>query len=98
MTRGQDGSLLLSCMTLSFTTSHRFIPTLTRRNRLPHQSKWAGGKGGAGFQPARSLASAQVPTLDQIIDRAVAKLYLSNLIGIKDVGTMVEHASSRKLS
>src|SRR5215831_17187487 len=29
MVRGQDGSLLLSCMTLSFTTSRRFIPTLT---------------------------------------------------------------------
>ena len=27
MARGQDGSLLLSCMTLSFTTSRRFIPT-----------------------------------------------------------------------
>jgi hypothetical protein len=26
MTRGQDGSLLLSCMTLSFTTPRRFIP------------------------------------------------------------------------
>ena len=30
MARGQDGSLLLSCMTLSFTTSRRFIPTLSR--------------------------------------------------------------------
>src|SRR6266853_8034 len=30
MGRGQDGSLLLSCMTLSFTTSRRFIPTLSR--------------------------------------------------------------------
>ena len=29
MARGQDGSLLLSCMTLSFTTSRRFIPTLS---------------------------------------------------------------------
>jgi hypothetical protein len=27
LTRGQDGSLLLSCMTLSFTTPRRFIPT-----------------------------------------------------------------------
>src|SRR5947208_1374411 len=36
MVRGQDGSLLLSCMTLSFTTSRRFIPTLSRRKRLPH--------------------------------------------------------------
>src|SRR6266851_8426166 len=26
MTRGQDGSLLLSCVTLSFTTPRRFIP------------------------------------------------------------------------
>jgi hypothetical protein len=26
--RGQDGSLLLSCMTLSFTTSRRFIPAI----------------------------------------------------------------------
>ena len=26
MTRGQDGSLRLSCMTLSFTTPRRFIP------------------------------------------------------------------------
>ena len=30
MARGQDGSLFLSCMTLSFTTSCRFIPTLSR--------------------------------------------------------------------
>ena len=29
MARGQDGSLLLSCMTLSFTTPRRFIPTLS---------------------------------------------------------------------
>jgi hypothetical protein len=27
-----------SCMTLSFTTSRRFIPTLSRRKRLPHQN------------------------------------------------------------
>ena len=27
MVRGQDGSLLLSCMTLAFTASRRFIPT-----------------------------------------------------------------------
>jgi hypothetical protein len=26
MTRGQDGSLCLSCMTLSFTTPRRFYP------------------------------------------------------------------------
>ena len=30
MARGQDGSLLLSCTTLSFITSRRFIPTLSR--------------------------------------------------------------------
>src|SRR6266849_2504495 len=35
--RGQDGLLFLSCMTLSFTTSPRFTPTLSRRNRLPHK-------------------------------------------------------------
>ena len=29
--RGQDGSLLLSCMTLSFTTPRRFIPTLSEQ-------------------------------------------------------------------
>jgi len=29
MARGQDGSLRLSCMTLSFTAPRRFIPTLT---------------------------------------------------------------------
>jgi len=29
MVRGQDGSLLLSCMTLAFTTSRRFSPTLS---------------------------------------------------------------------
>jgi hypothetical protein len=29
MTRGQDGSLLLSCVTLSFTTPRRFIPAHT---------------------------------------------------------------------
>src|SRR6202030_463872 len=36
MGRGQDGSLLLSCMTLSFTTSRRFIPTLSRHECLLH--------------------------------------------------------------
>src|ERR1700730_13464307 len=36
MARGQDGSLLLSCMTLSFTTSRRFIPTLSRHEGLLH--------------------------------------------------------------
>jgi len=30
MTRGQDGSLFLSCTTLSFATLCRFIPTLSR--------------------------------------------------------------------
>src|SRR5713226_2009750 len=35
MARGQDGSLLLSCMTLSFTTSRRFIPTLSSQGGLP---------------------------------------------------------------
>ena len=29
MARGQDGSLRLSCMTLTFTTPRRFIPTLS---------------------------------------------------------------------
>ncbi len=35
MARGQDGSLLLSCMTLSFTTPRRFIPTLSTLKRAP---------------------------------------------------------------
>src|ERR1700681_708407 len=35
MARGQDGSLLLSCMTLSFTTSRRFIPTHPGRRPTP---------------------------------------------------------------
>ncbi len=34
MVRGQDGPLLLSCVTLSFTTSRRFIPTLSRQECL----------------------------------------------------------------
>ena len=42
MGRGQDGSLLLSCMTLSFTTPRRFIPTLSRPNSLLHQAPRAG--------------------------------------------------------
>src|ERR1700730_12615146 len=37
MGRGQDGSLLLSCMNLSFTTSRRFIPTLSGLERPLHQ-------------------------------------------------------------
>src|SRR5260370_6474435 len=36
MARGQDGSLLLSCMTLSFTTSRRFIPTLSTHECVRH--------------------------------------------------------------
>ena len=35
MARGQDGSLLLSCMTLAFTTSRRFIPTLSKLKACP---------------------------------------------------------------
>ena len=35
MVRGQDGSLLLSSMTLAFTTSRRFIPTLSRPGPAP---------------------------------------------------------------
>src|SRR5205823_11458420 len=38
MVRGQDGSLLLSCVTLSFTTSRRFIPTLSRPEGLAPRS------------------------------------------------------------
>ena len=37
MARGRDGSLLLSRMTLSFTTPRRFIPTLSSQEWLaPH--------------------------------------------------------------
>ena len=35
MTRGQDGSLLLSCRTLSFPTECRFSPTLSARHASP---------------------------------------------------------------
>src|SRR6202051_2493078 len=35
MARGQDGSLLLSCMTLTFTTPRRFIPTLSSLQSCP---------------------------------------------------------------
>ena len=35
MARGQDGSLLLSCVTLSFTTPRRFIPTLSTTSVVP---------------------------------------------------------------
>src|SRR5258706_9411790 len=38
MARGQDGSLLLSCMTLSFTTSRRFIPTLSTQECVRHNT------------------------------------------------------------
>ena len=34
MARGQDGSLRLSCMTLSFTAPRRFIPTLSSPERI----------------------------------------------------------------
>ncbi len=36
MARGQGGSLFLPCMTLSFTTPCRFIPTLSSQDWLPH--------------------------------------------------------------
>src|ERR1700733_3429160 len=39
MGRSQDGSLLLSCMTLSFTTSRRFIPTLSTHECVRHNSR-----------------------------------------------------------
>src|ERR1019366_10074751 len=35
-------SLLLSCMTLSFTTSRRFIPTLSGRNAHPNRQPVSG--------------------------------------------------------
>src|ERR1700686_4338871 len=34
MARGQDGSLRLSCMTLTFTAPRRFIPTLSTPRRV----------------------------------------------------------------
>jgi hypothetical protein len=40
-TRGQDGSLLLSCETLSFSTSCRFIPALGQPPYLPNHSSRA---------------------------------------------------------
>src|ERR1035438_3935782 len=36
---GQDGSLLLSCMTLPFTTSRRFIPTLSKLRLVPRTKR-----------------------------------------------------------
>jgi len=38
-------SLLLSCMTLSFTTSRRFIPTLSRLKPAPQSASEEGGYG-----------------------------------------------------
>src|SRR5580698_2911793 len=36
---GSGWSLLLSCMTLSFTTPRRFIPTLSSQDWLPHKAR-----------------------------------------------------------
>jgi hypothetical protein len=44
MARGQDGSLLLSCMTLAFTTSRRFIPTLSGPGACPTKSVSTGAR------------------------------------------------------
>ena len=51
-------SLLLSCMTLSFTTSRRFIPTLSRRKRLPHRaaSPWSARWGRRFRLPSRGCS------------------------------------------
>ena len=51
MARGQDGSLLLSCMTLSFTTSRRFIPTLSSARRRPTFFIHSGDPQGHGGTP-----------------------------------------------
>jgi aspartate/glutamate racemase len=47
MVRGRDGSILLSRMTLSFTTSRRFIPTLSRPGACPthEEDRHRGGVG-----------------------------------------------------
>jgi len=41
MARGQSGSLLLLCTTLSFATSCRFIPALSRLKARPHGAEKA---------------------------------------------------------
>ena len=50
MARGQDGSLLLSCMTLSFTTSRRFIPTLSRPCGPRHKKRVTPNSPGQEFR------------------------------------------------
>jgi hypothetical protein len=57
MGRGQDGSLLLSCMTLSFTTSRRFIPTLSRLSAWLSACATSSCRTSAG-QPPESLRTA----------------------------------------
>jgi len=57
MARGQDGSLRLSCMTLSFTTPRRFIPTLSspqgvRFRHFPDQISHLGAHSGTAGSPA----------------------------------------------
>src|SRR5579859_2550292 len=62
MARGQDGSLFLSCMTLSFTTPRRFIPTLSSQNWLPHGSDFPEGfhvSGRGRCQACQAVAAFQ---------------------------------------
>jgi hypothetical protein len=59
--RGQDGSLLLSCMTLSFTTSRRFIPAIPGTSPAPTillvNAALRNNLVGAGLVPARPAPS-----------------------------------------
>src|ERR1051325_41848 len=71
MARGKDGSLLLSFMTLSFTTSRRFIPTNSRLKPAPH-----------GQQSGNQIRSAWRRIQDLVVQGDYAGFAaLSNAIG-----------------
>ena len=53
MTRGQDGSLLLSCVTLSFTTPRRFIPAHSASCYARSVGKGALGRSAPWHEPSR---------------------------------------------
>src|SRR5215469_14927656 len=60
--RGQDGSLRLSCMTLSFTAQRRFIPTLSSPGGiLAGDALNEATKIGGNSWPARASAGKKAP-------------------------------------
>src|SRR5277367_4863923 len=73
MTRGQDSSLLLSCMTLSFTTRRRFVPAHQAKPPAPHGHQFI-------LRPKRKVRSSMPSRPVLAIPSACMKVALLTLL------------------